>query len=100
MTRSGRRGDVSGIAFQYAASAINIIAPVGSHCGHNPLAFALRSFNQSLTCVRGSSARENRRDTVGRWIFMLGMDGWMNGWMDRLLITTVDPLNVERIGQM
>jgi hypothetical protein len=71
-----------GIAFQYAASAINVIAPVGSHCGHNPLAFALRSSNQSLTCVRGSSARENRRDTVGRWIFMLGMDGWMDGWID------------------
>ncbi len=85
-----------GVAFQYAASAINVIAPVGSHCGHNQLAFALRSSNQSLTCVRGSSARENRRDTVGNKMDLHVGDGWM----DRLLITTVDALNVERIGRM
>jgi hypothetical protein len=71
-----------------------MIAPVGSHFGHRPLAFALRSSYQSLTCVRGSSARGKRNDTIGRWVWeddMMGMDGWM----DRLLITTVDALNVE-----
>ena len=32
---------------------------------------------------------------------MMRMDeGWMDGWMDRLLITTVDALNVERIERM
>ncbi len=78
------------IAFQWTSSAINEIAPVVSHCGHRPQAFALRSSYHSLTSLRGSSARKNLSNTVG----------WMDGWMDRLLITTVDALNVERIERM
>ena len=88
-----------GMSFQYASSAISVIAPVVSHCGHRPQDLALRSSCQSLICVRGSSARKKRSDTIGRWAWgdvMVGMDGWI----DRLLITTVDALNVGRIERM
>ncbi len=47
----------------------------------------------------GKLERHNREMGLGRR--HVG-DGWMDGWMDmdRLLITTVDALDVERIGRM
>ena len=44
--------------------------------------------------------REGKPERHSRKMDLHVGDGWMDGWMDRLLITTVDALNVERIGRM
>ena len=84
-----------GIAFQYAASAIQYVrAQSAGFCTEifQPI------FDMCAWFVReGKPERHSRKMDlhVGN-----GSDGWMDGWMDRLLITTVDALNVERIGRM
>ena len=57
---------------QTASLAINVIAPVGSHCTHKPRAFAETSSNHSSIWVRGLSTREKGRHD----------DGWMDGLKD------------------
>ncbi len=88
------------MAFQTASVAINVIAPVGSHCAQRPRALALRSLNHSTICVRGLSARENWSDTDGAGAAAEDMDDGMDEWVDRGLITTVDALNADRIERM
>ncbi len=50
--------------------------------------------------MHGLSARENWSDTDGAEAAAEDMDDGMDEWVDRVLITTIDALNEDRIERM